>query len=705
MPSLLGPSGGIRSRVTLLLVSGVALASLLVGGIGALAAERTGDDVSAEVRELTGQQLDRVTDGVYDVVTTQGDSVSQKVSSDLEVARDVLARAGGLQTGSTTTAWQAVDQVTGETRAVELPTASAGSVPLGQDADPDVPAPVVDEVQRLVGGTATLFQRMPDGSMLRVATNVQTTEGLRAIGTYIPALTADGAPNAVIAAVEAGETYRGTAFVVNAYYATAYEPLLDGAGELVGMLYVGVQQESVPALRESLLDTRPGENGSVEVLGGTGEREGSLLVSAREGVEDASEVLDADGRAYLLDALPRAVELAPGETTTTTYRDAETGTHTVRLAYYEPWDWVIAVDAQDSDFAGAAERVAAGTRSLVLTLLLTALGVVLAAGAVAAAVGARMTRPLEHLRRSMEELASGSGDLSTRLDERAPGEAGALASAFNAFATKVATTVEGVVRVSGRLHGTSQHVADIADELAAASRASSAQAASAGDSAGTISADVTELAAGGDQMSQAIAEISRSAGEAAGMAGGAVRALDEAMARAEQLTTSSAQIQEIVAVITAIAEQTNLLALNATIEAARAGEAGKGFAVVAGEVKDLARETAEATDDIGRRVAAIREDTGGVTSEMSRLAEVIAGISHHQTGIAGAVEEQTATTDRMRCRMAGTATAAADIVDRLQEVTRTAATTDERATRARRTAAELGALTDELSGLVGSFRT
>ena len=705
MPPLLARPGGIRARVTLLLVSGVALASLLVGGIGALAAERTGDDVRAEVQELTGQQLDRVTEGVYDVVSTQGDSVFQKVSSDLEVARDVLARAGGLQTGSTTTTWQAVDQVTKEARAVELPVALAGSVPLGQDADPDAPAPVVDEVQRLVGGTATLFQRMPDGSMLRVATNVQTTDGLRAIGTYIPAVADDGTPNAVVAAVEAGETYRGTAFVVNAYYATAYEPVLDGAGDLVGMLYVGVQQENVPTLRESLLGTRPGEHGSVEVLGGTGERAGTLLVSAREGVEDASQVLDADGRAYLLDALPRATELAPGETTTTTYRDAETGTHTVRLAYYEPWDWVLAVDAQDSDVAGAADRVDAGTRSLVLTLVLTALVVVLAAGVVAALVGARMTRPLEHLRRSLDELACGSGDLSTRLDEDAPGEAGALARAFNSFATKVATTVEGVVGVSGRLHGTSQQVADIADELGAASNASSELAGSAGDSAGTISADIAELAAGGREMSQAIVEISRSAGEAAGMAEEAVCALDQAMARAQQLTTSSAQIQEIVAVITAIAEQTKLLALNATIEAARAGEAGKGFAVVASEVKDLARETAEATDDIGRRVAAIRQDTGDVTSEMSRLAEVISGISHHQTGIAGAVEQQTATTDGMQQRMAGTAAAAADIADRLQEVSRTAATTDERATQARRTAAELGALTDELSGLVGSFRT
>ncbi|WP_298806405.1 methyl-accepting chemotaxis protein [uncultured Pseudokineococcus sp.] len=704
MSSLRARTGGIRARVTLLLVGGVGAASLVVGGVGALAAERTGAAVRDEVDALTGQQLDRVTDGVIDVVSTQGDAVYQKVSSDLEVARDVLTRAGGLRTGGGTTTWEAVDQVTKEETTVRLPTALAGATPLGQNADPAVPTPVVDAVVRLVGGSTTLFQRMPDGSMLRVATTVETTEGRRAIGTYIPAVGADGTPNPVIAAVESGETYRGTAFVVNAYYATAYEPVLDEQGQLVGMLYVGVQQETVPALRESLLSTRPGENGHVEVLAGTGDRAGTLLVTDREGATSAADVLDADGRPYLVDALATATALGPDETATLTYRDAATGDHTVRLAYYEPWDWVIAVDAQDGDFAGAAERVGDGTRQLVLTIALAGLLVLLAAAAVAGVVGARMTRPLEHLRRSMDDLASGTGDLSARLDEDAPGEAGALARAFNAFAARVGATVDGVVRVSGRLQGTSRQVASIADELGTTSHAASEQARSAGGSAGSISSDVAELASGGREMSEAVLEISRNAGEAAGMAEDAVRSLDEAMARAQQLATSSTRIEEIVAVISAVAEQTKLLALNATIEAARAGEAGKGFAVVAGEVKELAREAAEASEDIGRRVADIRHDTGDVTAEMSRLAGVVAGISSHQTGIAGAVEQQTATTGGMQERLTGTARAAADIAERLREVSRAASATDERAAQARQAAGDLGALTDELGALVGSFR-
>ncbi|SDY17294.1 hypothetical protein SAMN05660209_02198 [Geodermatophilus africanus] len=131
---------------------------------------------------------------------------------------------------------------------VELPRAAAGGTWLGQNTDPGVPTPVVDQVRDLVGGTATVFQRTgPAGDMLRVATNVVGATGSRAIGTYIPATNPDGAPNPVLAAVLAGQTYRGNAFVVDSCYVSAYAPLFDGAGQVVGMVYVGQKQQNLPA--------------------------------------------------------------------------------------------------------------------------------------------------------------------------------------------------------------------------------------------------------------------------------------------------------------------------------------------------------------------------------------------------------------------------------------------------------------------------
>lgn len=332
-------SAGIRTKVVALGLGSTIVTGGVLTAAGAWQTGLFAEQARKGVQVLSAEGVDTAAGGVYDVISTQGESTQARVDSDLEVARYVVAQQGGLQLGSAQVPWTATNQLTKAETQVVLPQVTVGGQWLGKNTDGEAPTPVVDQVRGLVGGTTTVFQRMNEaGDMLRVATNVTKADGARAIGTYIPASGAGGAPNAVIASVLKGETYRGIAYVVNSWYSTAYEPVKDASGRVIGMLYVGVKQENVPTLRTALQETKVGERGHVQVLGGTAERRGTWMIS-KDGASDgesALDTVDASGYRWVEDAVDRAVRLQPGELDTVRYIDAKTGPHTVRLAYYEP---------------------------------------------------------------------------------------------------------------------------------------------------------------------------------------------------------------------------------------------------------------------------------------------------------------------------------------------------------------------------------
>ena len=313
-------------------------------------------------------------------------------------------------------------------------------------------------------------------------------------------------------------------------------------------------------------------------------------------------------------------------------------------------------------------------------------------------------RALYGLRDRMTDIATGEGDLTARLPEDSSDEAGEVARAVNLFIARVQDVIRQMAGAADTLDGSVQTLSAMTAQMSANADETSNQAVTVTRAADDVSRNVSTLSAGSEQMSASIREISMNASEAAQVATTAVGIAATAQATVADLSNATAEIGNVVKLITAIAEQTNLLALNATIEAARAGEMGKGFAVVASEVKDLAQETAKATEDITRRVTAIQSGTNAAVDAISTISEIVGKISDFSTTIAAAVEEQTATTNEMSRSVTEAADSATQIAANITNVSSGAASTSEAATEASRTTQTVATVVGGLKTTVGQFR-
>ncbi|WP_370247443.1 methyl-accepting chemotaxis protein [Nocardioides sp.] len=285
-----------------------------------------------------------------------------------------------------------------------------------------------------------------------------------------------------------------------------------------------------------------------------------------------------------------------------------------------------------------------------------------------------ITRPLTSVTRAFGAFAR--GDLTQQVAEDASAELGDLQRSLNSSLSAVASVVSTVTESTDQVAAAAVQLSASSQQIAAGAEETSVQASVVSNAAEEVSANVQTIYEGSEQMSASIVEISQSAIEASRVAHEAVSVVERTHGEVARVGQSSQEIGNVVQMITSIAEQTNMLALNATIEAARAGEAGRGFAVVANEVKDLAQETAKATDDIVRRVQTIQADSERAVSAMGEVLTIITAISNHQMTIAAAVEEQTATTSEMNRILDAASTGAGEIAHNISGVaTATAMTT------------------------------
>ena len=315
----------------------------------------------------------------------------------------------------------------------------------------------------------------------------------------------------------------------------------------------------------------------------------------------------------------------------------------------------------------------------------------------------------EELRQKVDRIlavvsSAAAGDLTQELTVKGADAAGQVGEALAKFLGELRSSIGSIGQNAHSLSTSSEELMSVAQQMAGTAEETATQANVVSAAAEQVSKNVGVVATGAEEMSASIKEIAKSSNEAARVAKQAVGVADSTNQTISKLGESSAEIGKVIKVITSIAQQTNLLALNATIEAARAGEAGKGFAVVANEVKELAKETAKATEDISQKIEAIQGDTKSAVGAIGQISGIINQISDISNTIASAVEEQTATTNEIGRNVAQAAKGSNEIAENIAGVAKAAQQTTDGATDTQKAARSLSGMAGQLQTLVSKFK-
>ncbi len=395
------------------------------------------------------------------------------------------------------------------------------------------------------------------------------------------------------------------------------------------------------------------------------------------------------------------------------------------LRNYDEMGWKIGISTYEDEIYAAANKLG----KLNLTLAVSA---VIIAAIIIFLVTNSVIKPINMVVEGLRDAAEGEGDLTKRLQVESRDEVGELASSFNTFVQKVQTIIGDIQLNISTLNSSAGSLSDLSENLSASSQNSSDRSNTVAAAAKEMNSNMNSVAAACEQasvnvnvvasaaekMNTMVSEIANNTGKAREVTDDAVNKTDSASQRMTELGAAAQEINKVTETITEISEQTNLLALNATIEAARAGEAGKGFAVVANEIKELAKQTAEATLEIRQRIDAIQSSSSISVKEMEQINTVINDVNTIVTTIASAVEEQAVSTDEIASNVAQVAQGIADVNENvaqsslvageisseIAEVSQVAGTISTDSSKVNNQASDLLTLSNQLEKTVNQFK-